>query len=293
MTHRATTIRLDQAFLRIGPSSDQGSASDTATTSSGTQQPEGAFEAPAAQTGPLFRPALEVEQFAPSAVVKHLLGGRTHGLAPCLIQLRESIPERPRIIGFAAGESRQGCTTTVLLAAFELARAGERVLAIDCAPDHGLAAALGVAIEQGWEEAVLARTPLREVTIRSIQDGFDVLPSRGPSGSATYRLPALRLPVEYGKTYDWILVDFGTFFALPHTEGEQLSVRPEANRRDGAARLPLPLTGCSDFIAVQRVDSAMSVISELRKRGNLLGVIETFVPQHAWENTVEIEREAA
>lgn len=293
MTHRATTIRLDQAFLRIGPSSEGGPGSQGSALATGVEQAESLREAPPRESGALFRPALEVEQFAPSGVVKHFLSGRVSELASCLSLLRQLIPERPRIVGFAAGESRQGCTTVVLITAYELARAGERVLAIDCAPDHGLAGALGVDIDQGWGEAVIARTPLREVTIRSIQDGFDLLPSRRSSNLTSHHFPALRLPPEYERTYDWILIDFGTFFTAPPTQIEPHLGRPDKSLRDISSRPPHPIAGCDNFIAVQRSDSPVSVIPELRKRGHLLGVIETFVPPHAGENRVELDREAA
>ncbi|MGB9689342.1 cellulose synthase operon protein YhjQ/BcsQ [Thermogutta sp.] len=298
MRDRSTTIRLEEAFLKLGPPGQTSAAppleQKLQDQLNDPRAAETASSTPAtsvAQNGspPHVRPALEVDRFAPPPALVHLLQFAAEALEGCLQRIRQSVHSRPRVVGFASCESHQGCTTTVLAVAYELARAGEKVLVIDGSPDHSLANSLGVVAERGWQDAVPSKLSLREVMIRSVEDGFDILPSRPAQTFSPSSATGVRLLPEWQNTYEWILVDYGTAFV-----SGPVSQRDDSQDiRSLPSRSSVPLSECRDFVVVQRMDSVTSIVRELQKRGRVLGLIETFVPRTAEANRVFCEREAA
>jgi len=298
MRDRSTTIRLEEAFLKLGPSAQVNVTSHLQEEPQDRENAPKAAETPSpvpasgvVQSGslPHVRPALEVDRFAPRPALIHLLQFAGGTLQACLQRIGQSLRSSPRLIGFASGDLNQGCTTTVLAIAFELARAGEKVLVIDGSPDHSLAESLGVVAERGWQDAVPSKLPLRDVMIRSVEDGFDILPSRPAQTFSPSSAAGLRLIPEWQNTYGWILVDYGTaFVSRPVTQWNEAQ-----EIRSLPSRTSVPLSECRDFVVVQRMDSVTSIVRELQQRGRVLGVVETFVPPTAVDNCILCEREAA
>lgn len=298
MKDRSTTIRLEEAFLRLGPSGQVNAASaleeDLEDQGKDPRAAETSSSPPTfgvTQTGslPHFRPALEVDRFAPRPTLLYLLQYAGSTLEGCLQRIRQSVRNNPRLVGFVSGEPHQGCTTTVLAIAYKLGRGGEKVLVIDGSPDHSLAETLGVMTERGWQDAIPSKLPLREVMIRSVEDGFDILPSRPAQTFSPFAGSGLRLLPEWQTTYEWILVDYGIAFV-----SRPVSQWNEAQEiRSLPSRTSVPLSECRDFVVVQRMDSVTSIVRELQQRGRVLGVVETFVPPTAADNCILCEREAA
>lgn len=294
MNAGARTPRLDSALLRLESASGAKDwTADKSAESESQSRPGVTGMNPPAMGELSLRPALEVDHFAPSRIVRSYVRERQRELTKCLEQLGQMVRNRPRVVGFASAEAGEGCTTVVLALASVLGGNGQRVLVIDCAPDASLASSLGMLVEKGWQDAVLARRPLREVIIRSQQDRYDVLPSRPAEELAGTMRPVLRLTTDSAGTYDWVLVDFGEFFAADSQEEPAFPRLASAGEASEESRLPPMPIQCRELVVVQRSDRVGSLIPSVQRWAVILGVIETFTPQIAQENAMVCEREAA
>ncbi len=292
-----SAVRLQNAFLRLQDKS-RGSVSEETAITRPLAHTDDTEEAGTEEVAS-FRPALEVDQFAPSPLIGQLLETISPVLAGCLHQIRQRLPKRGRVVGLISPEKGHGCTTTALLLAYRLASEETSALVIDASPDRALADSLSLEIESGWEQSMLRRRPLREVIIRSNYDGFDILP--GQPGSLASKVIGVQ-PIDWPellKAYDWILVDFGSSFARTAysptgtdlSEDDHGEIGLVVPSRTGTS---LPFVSlCSSFVVVQRCDSGTARFALPPGAAEILGVIETFVQPTTESQVLANPKEAA
>jgi len=124
-------------------------------------------------------------------------------------------PSPGRIIGIASGKGGVGKTWFAITLAHALARAGRRVLLFD--GDLGLANVdiqLGLTPARDLGAVIAGRATLREVVLRHVEAGFDILPGRSGSGALSGLDPAMLERVlgalrEAAGGYDAVLLDLG------------------------------------------------------------------------------------
>ncbi|HPU05754.1 MAG: cellulose synthase operon protein YhjQ/BcsQ [Thermogutta sp.] len=292
-----SAVRLQDAFLRLQDKPHGLVVKEPATTGPSANAHD--TEETCAEAATSFRPALEVDQFAPPPLVSQLLESISPILAGCLRQIRQRLPKSERVVGLISPERGHGCTTTAILLASRLSRERATALVIDASPDRALADSLSLEIESGWEQAMLRRRPLREVIIRSNSDGFDILP--GQPGSLASKVTGVQ-PTDWPellKAYDWILIDFGSSFArtaysptgtnLSENDGEE----SDSVVRSGMGTSVPFVSLCSSFVMVQRCDSGTARFSLPAGAAEILGVIETFVQPTAESQVLVNPKEAA
>lgn len=188
---------------------------------------------PPAEASQEFRAALEVDALRWPSVVDRLLCQHDRELGILCDGLRNAMHSEQRLIAFQSTRRSAGCTTVALATARLLASEGISVAVVDAEFDRpGLAAAVGLAIEDGWERTLLAGAPLSESVIQSLADRISIVPLARPcrgsdSGAALAdgAAPVLRTLAAH---FDIVLVDAGDASA-PAATG-----RPAENRVSAA-----------------------------------------------------------
>lgn len=128
------------------------------------------------------------------------------------------------LIGVVGLHSGQGCTTTLLCLAQQLAARNQRVIVLDAnfaAPQ--LAASLGVELQTGsrqdrasggraWQDILERGVPVAEAVVRSKADRIDLLPLDGRPTNGPRLAAGLQPAITSGvllDAYDLVLVDLG------------------------------------------------------------------------------------
>jgi Mrp family chromosome partitioning ATPase len=197
---------------RSAPASKE-SAKATGNAPTVARRPLSEFARPAQAPQQQFKPALEVDRFRWSPVSETLVrhhAGRLDNLVSTLMAADDA---GRSLIGIAGMTRGVGCTTLVACAARLLVDAGKTVAIVDgnfAAP--GLASALGLPIQAGWENVLAGGAPLAEAVVHSIGDQLAVLPLARGGAALAEKLDSIQASVTAGVLryhYNIVLVDLG------------------------------------------------------------------------------------
>jgi hypothetical protein len=168
-----------------------------------------------------FRPALEVDTFRWPVAVVQLLQQHGERLASLRDAFEHARARGERTVVFQSTGRGSGCTTFVLASARLLAETGCSVAVVDAEffrPQ--LAGALGMAVGEGWERAILAGADLAEVVIQSLADHVSVVPLGEPL--AEKQVSEALLPDQVrsllhplAEHFDMVLLDAGCPVEFP------------------------------------------------------------------------------
>jgi len=180
---------------------------------SGQRRPLSAFAPPPHMVESRFRPALEVDAFRWSAVCDDLIANHQARWQSAVETLVAADDAGRSLIGVAGAAPGSGVTTVVTCLARLLVAAGKTVAIVDGNfANAGLAPALGLVVEAGWEDVLAGRAPLAEGVIQSIGDRVTLLPLVAGGAPAAAQLEAIHASVTAGVLryhYDMVLFDLG------------------------------------------------------------------------------------
>ncbi len=183
------------------------------TTTPTARRPLSEFARPAQAPQQQFKPALEVDRFRWSSVSETLVRHHAGSLDNLVSTLLAADDAGRSLIGIAGTSRGAGCTTLMASAARLLIDAGKTVAIVDAnfaAP--GLANALGMAIQAGWEDVLAGQTPLAEAVVHSLGDQLAVLPLARGGAAAAEKIGSIHASVTAGVLryhYNIVLVDLG------------------------------------------------------------------------------------
>ena len=124
-----------------------------------------------------FKAAWEVDGFrlpSPCVQMHECLQDQLHSVRSLLRDVSYNQQKLVNIHSWSKGEGR---TTLAIALAHFMAKHGQNVLIIDANHDEpSLAETLGLTVDFGWEKFVSGEEALDECCVRSIQDGFSILP---------------------------------------------------------------------------------------------------------------------
>ena len=160
-----------------------------------------------------FSPAWEVDSFElPDSTIR-LTNELREQLDEFSAYLQQTTSDDRKLVTVHSQSRGEGRTTLSITFASALARTGARVLLVDSDFENpALANRLGLAVELGWEKAIAGEVPVDECSVRSIGDGFTILPlSEAAIGEDhTILRDALRnLLSDLVGEFDLILIDTG------------------------------------------------------------------------------------
>jgi Mrp family chromosome partitioning ATPase len=165
----------------------------------------------------VFQPALEVDAFRYNDVCRALTDEHRAAWHEALKAVAESIEAGATLIGVAGARGGVGCTTALVCLGRLLAEHGVRGAWLDGHfAQPGLADALSVAAEIGWEDVLAGRVGLAECMIQSITDDVALAPLTFGGAPASEKLDALHASMTAGILryhYDVTLVDLGALDA--------------------------------------------------------------------------------
>jgi Mrp family chromosome partitioning ATPase len=161
-----------------------------------------------------FRPALEVDALRWPAVVTRLISQNAQELGILGDALRQSIDKEQRVIALQSASRGAGCTTVALASARLMASQGYSVGIVDADLHRpGLATAVGLVIEEGWESTLFSEAPISEAVIRSLSDGIAIVPLATPYQEQLSRtaLPSRAAAAFHvlAENFDVVLLDSG------------------------------------------------------------------------------------
>lgn len=170
-----------------------------------------------------FSAALEVDALRWPAVVERLNHECPEELEILRSTLLQAIQRDERVITFQSTHRGAGSTTLALASGRLLAAEGHEVVVVDADfLKPGLASAVGLAIDEGWEKALVNGAALAETMIRSLGDGITIVPLAKPLDERWFAgetlgdqvVSDLNVLREY---FDVVLVDSGSsgYFARP------------------------------------------------------------------------------
>jgi Mrp family chromosome partitioning ATPase len=200
------------AAERLTPASKV-SVKATENAPTAARRPLSEFARPAQAPQPQFKPALEVDRFRWAPVCDALFHHHASSLDKLVTTLIAADDAGRSLIGIAGTTRGVGCTTLVACAARLLVDAGKTVAIVDgnfAAP--GLAAAMGLAIQAGWEDVLAGGAPLAEAVVHSIGDQIAVLPLARGGPALAEKLDSIQASVTAGVLryhYNIVLVDLG------------------------------------------------------------------------------------
>jgi Mrp family chromosome partitioning ATPase len=212
----------DQAWSGLAPNLQLGKRSTpkpdasvdaSASTQPTARRPLSEFARPAQAPQQKFKPALEVDRFRWSPVSETLVRHHGGSLDNLVSTLTAADDAGRSLIGIAGMSHGAGCTTLLASAARLLISAGKTVAIVDAnfaAP--GLANALGLAIQAGWEDVLAGQTPLAEAVVHSLGDQLAVLPLVRGGAAAAEKIGSIHASVTAGVLryhYNIVLVDLG------------------------------------------------------------------------------------
>ena len=170
-----------------------------------------------------FRPVWEVDCLGLPPICRQIVETVAADLQRLCGHLSPASDGRRNLVSIDSCTRGEGRTTLALALAHGLAQTGQKILLVDADFRHpSLASQLGLAIRQGWEQAVRDGLPIPECCIHSIGDGFTVLPL-GSAGLEANDLRTLQriqdIWEELTGHFDRVLLDNGpgghTWVALP------------------------------------------------------------------------------
>ncbi|MGA2069217.1 MAG: hypothetical protein ABSG86_29970 [Thermoguttaceae bacterium] len=169
--------------------------------------------APAAPSTP-WRPMLQVDCLGWPDTANRLEAGAIGAIDSWTEGVNSVLRCGHKVLGFGSAAGGEGVTTLMLIAARRLAGQCLRVAVVDADLAHpGLAEALGLLPEAGWEASLSARLPLKEVAVESITDRLTVVPllaaPADPPEAETATLRAAADLDTLAQNYDAVLVDLG------------------------------------------------------------------------------------
>ena len=160
-----------------------------------------------------FSPAWEVDSFElPDSTIRMTdeLREQLNEFAGYLHQTTSNDRKLVTVHSQSRGEGR---TTLSITLASALARTGAKVLLVDSDFENpALANRLGLAVEIGWEKAIAGEVPVDECSVRSIGDGFTILPLSDAAIGEDHSIlrDALRnLLSDLVDEFDLVLIDTG------------------------------------------------------------------------------------
>ena len=160
-----------------------------------------------------FRPAWEVDSLGLPPICRQIVEHVSAGLSDVCQFLQPDHGEPRNLVSIDSLEREEGRTTLALALAHALAQQGQRILLVDADFSHPqLATALGLAVSQGWENAVSGELSVQDCCIYSIGDGFAVLPL-GRGGLVVEDLQTLQriqsLLQDLSTHFDRVILDQG------------------------------------------------------------------------------------
>src|SRR5262249_38236066 len=130
-------------------------------------------------TGDIFRPMLEVDQFAWPHACHELLSQADEMWNAFAAQILEEHGGGHACIAIASCLRGEGRTTITLSAGKFLAARGLRTVIVDADLDNPtLAQSCGISPQIGWDDVVDGELPLGEAMISSLADGVTLMPWR-------------------------------------------------------------------------------------------------------------------
>lgn len=177
------------------------------------RRPLSTFAQPAQTVEARFKPALEVDSFRWSVVSQQLIRRCRQQLEPAVATLLAADDAGRSLLGVGSQSSGAGCTTLVACLARLLVDAGKTVAIVDANFSRpGLAANLGLATENGWEDVLAGNVSLAEAVVHSLGDRLSLLPLVVGGPAAASRLETIHASVTAGVLryhYDLVLFDLG------------------------------------------------------------------------------------
>lgn len=177
------------------------------------RRPLSTFAQPTQTVEARFKPALEVDSFRWSAVSQQLIRRCRQQLEPAVATLLAADDAGRSLLGVGSQSSGAGCTTLVACLARLLVDAGKTVAIVDANFSRpGLAANLGLATENGWEDVLAGNVSLAEAVVHSLGDRLSLLPLVVGGPAAASRLETIHASVTAGVLryhYDLVLFDLG------------------------------------------------------------------------------------
>ncbi|MCA9234459.1 MAG: hypothetical protein KDA44_03260 [Planctomycetales bacterium] len=218
----------------------------------------------------VFHPALEVDRFRYSSVVRRLTEQKR--LWEQTLAVIGALGEDGRtVVGVAGAESAAGCTTAAICLARLAAATGKKTALVDADfVTAGLARQLGLSVELGWDDVLAGRVPLAEAAVYSLADGLTLLPLAAGGVPAAEKLDGVHGSITAGVLryhHDLVLVDLGS--AADEVQGV-IARRVARQCRLDAVLLVDAGNGAADRLHLppELADVALGVI-ENRSRGAL------------------------
>ena len=170
-------------------------------------------EEPVTVTEPIrdFAPAWEVDGFElPQASVR-MNTQLCDPLTEFAAQLLQKTGKEKNVVSVHSQSRGEGRTTLTIALALAAAQSGANVLVVDADFDKpSLSRELGLAVEIGWEKSIASEVPISECSVRSIGDGFTILPLADTAATEESALLRRTIPDILAKLsvhFDLILVD--------------------------------------------------------------------------------------
>ncbi|HEY2760646.1 MAG TPA: AAA family ATPase [Pirellulales bacterium] len=171
----------------------------------------------AATAAATLQPALEIDAISWPPICELLLAKYGDHFDRLARELKFEAEAGKQAIAIAGLERGEGRTTLALCVARRLATQAVKVALVEAdfaAPQ--LAEHLGIAIEQGWESALVDDAPIDDILIDSLRDGFTIVPL-GRAAKQVLRdfiqpqmMPRLKSFFDQLKShYDLVLIDAG------------------------------------------------------------------------------------
>ncbi|MBA4384032.1 MAG: sporulation initiation inhibitor Soj [Anaerolinea sp.] len=169
------------------------------------------------------------------------------------------------VIAIANEKGGVAKTTTALSLGGALVASGYRVLLVDLDPQANLSLAIGCETHPGTKSfinLVMENLPLEKVLVNTSIENLNLLPANKEIGFAERVLPTrpdyrnlLRNIVNVDKSYDFVVIDCPPFLGALTT-----------NALTAADLLIIPTQ--AEYFSVYALRNMMSLIREVRKRGN-------------------------
>lgn len=159
-----------------------------------------------------FTPAWEVDEFGWSAFSKQLAREARESFQAAGTYLRSACREGLHVLAITSAARSAGRTSTALGIARAVAASGVRAAILDADLDQpALAMQLGLHSTCGWQEVILDRMPLEEVSVYSIADRITAIPlARSLADRLPLDDPRVTTFVQQLTDYfDLVVVDMG------------------------------------------------------------------------------------
>ncbi|MFM2096751.1 MAG: hypothetical protein RIS70_3875, partial [Planctomycetota bacterium] len=215
-----------------------------------------------------FTPAWEVDEFGWSAFSKQLAREARESFQAAGTYLRSACREGLHVLAITSAARSAGRTSTALGIARAVAASGVRAAILDADLDQpALAMQLGLHSTCGWQEVILDRMPLEEVSVYSIADRITAIPL---APSLVDRLPLDDARVttfvqQLTDYFDLIVVDMGPVGSS------------ERRMFEAGVRCPVDAAIVVRDLRVTGEESEYAIGARLRAAGvKSVGIVENF-----------------